>query len=85
MEENEMFVTENEEIYEPEIIEEAAEVETKSLPTGLAMTIGGVLALAGFAGINKLRKVWRNHKAKKEMEVCDSIIFDDIDSEPDEL
>ena len=31
MEENEMFVTENEEIYEPEIIEEAAEVETLSL------------------------------------------------------
>lgn len=35
------------------------------ISTGLAMLIGGGLALAGAAGIKKLKKVIANRKAKK--------------------
>lgn len=49
--------------------EEVAVVEDKpGINTGLAMLIGGGLALAGAAGIRKLKKVIANHKAKKAAE-----------------
>ena len=48
-----------------------AEGET-GLSTGLAMLIGGGLALAGAAGIKKLKKVITNHKAKKAAEKAEA-------------
>ena len=49
----------------------AAEGES-GLSTGLAMLIGGGLALAGAAGIKKLKKVIANRKAKKAAEKAEA-------------
>ena len=46
--------------------EEVTVAEGKTgIGTGLAMLIGGGLALAGAAGVKKLKKVIANRKAKK--------------------
>lgn len=53
--------------------EEVTVAEGKTgIGTGLAMLIGGGLALAGAAGIKKLKKVIANRKAKKAAEAEDS-------------
>lgn len=55
---------------------------------GLALLIGSGLTLAAVAGVKKAKKVWANHKAKKqfeaevEFEVCDS--QDEVDFESEE-
>lgn len=64
-ERNELVTTE-------EIIEKTT--GRSGMGTGLAMLIGGGLTLAVIVGGKKLRKVWLNHKAKKEQDVEE---FDD--------
>lgn len=63
---------------------EVAEVHS-GMPTGAAMLIGGGLALAGIAGIKKLRKVLKNRKDKKYAEANvkedDVVAEDDFDDE----
>lgn len=54
-------------------VEEENVAEGKTgMATGLAMLIGGGLALAGAAGVKKLKKVIANHKAKKAAEAEES-------------
>lgn len=70
------------ELVETENIEEAEEVnESSGLGTGLAMLIGGGIALAVAAGGKKLKKVWDRHKAKKEAEVIVDAECEDPDEE----
>lgn len=52
-----------------EILEEEMDKETEGrsgLNTGLAMLLGGGLALGAVAGVKKLKKVWDKRKADKE-------------------
>ncbi len=64
--ENEIITRENED----EILDPAEENEDsgRNFGIGLGLLIGSGLTLAAVAGVNKLRKVWRNHKAKKNSE-----------------
>lgn len=60
-----------------------AEVHS-GMPTGAAMLIGGGLALAGIAGVKKLRKVLKNRNDKKYAEANakeDDVAEDDFDDE----
>jgi len=62
---------------------EVAEVHS-GMPTGAAMLIGGGLALAGIAGVKKLRKVLKNRNDKKYAEANakeDDVAEDDFDDE----
>lgn len=57
-------------IMEEEILEEEMDKETEGrsgLNTGLAMLLGGGLALGAVAGVKKLKKVWDKRKADKEL------------------
>lgn len=67
--ENEIMNYENEVMETEEV--DVAEGKT-GMCTGLAMLIGGGLALAGAAGFKKLKKVIANHKAKKAAEAEDA-------------
>ena len=62
--ENEIMNYENE-VMEDEI--EVVETEGSGMSTGMAMLIGGGLALAATAVVNFAKKAWTNHKAKKEL------------------
>ena len=80
---------ENEELMTmEEVTEESEGTETRSgMGTGLAMLIGGGLTLAAIAGGKKLKKVWKNHKVKTELEKVmeedtdDDFVDKDIESE----
>ncbi len=43
------------------------------LGAGLAMLIGSGLTLAAVAGGRLAKKAWDKHKAKKEVEVCETV------------
>lgn len=71
----------NEEItMTPEENEEfGIEVEEKSgIGTGFAMIVGGVLAVAGIAGVKKLKEMWKNRKSKKEIIVDETVESEDF-------
>ena len=61
-ENNEVMLVEEETDNEPEVIEE----ESSGMSTGLAMLIGGGIALGAVALGKKLKKVWDKRKAQKE-------------------
>lgn len=67
---------------EPEYVEESS-----GMSTGLAMAIGGALALATAAGIKKLKKVWDKRKLKKELaeDVEDSNVIDISEDDVEEV
>ena len=78
-------MNENMEIMEVTPIEETNEEYTETnensgMGTGLAMLIGGGIALATVAGVKKLKKVWANRKANQavveaeESEVVDTVV-----------
>lgn len=72
------------EMMDEEIIEEEMDEETEGrsgMPTGLAMLLGGGLALGAVAGFKKLKKVWSERKANKEMAGVVEPIKPDNDSE----
>ena len=62
-ENNEVMLVEEETDNEPEVIEE----ESSGMSTGLAMLIGGGIALGAVALGKKLKKVWDKRKAQKEL------------------
>ena len=61
-ENNEVMLVEEETNNEPEVMEE----ESSGMSTGLAMLIGGGIALGAVALGKKLKKVWDKRKAQKE-------------------
>ena len=63
--ENNDLVNVNEEIVETEETEEIP--ERSGIGTGWAMLIGSGLTLAAIAAGKKAKKVWADHKAKKEL------------------
>lgn len=79
-EKNEVMLVEEEETNnEPEVIEE----EHSGMSTGLAMLIGGGLALGAVALGKKLKKVWAKRKAQTDAsEVVDGEVanFDENDA-----
>lgn len=78
MENNE--VMNYEEVNELVPVEEAA-AESSGMSTGLAMAIGGILTAGAIAGGKKLKKVWDNHKAKKELKLAKKAEAQDYDEE----
>lgn len=64
-ENNEVMLVEEDTNNEPEVIEE----ESSGVSTGLAMLIGGGIALGAVALGKKLKKVWDKRKAQKEAPV----------------
>ncbi|MBR5862198.1 MAG: hypothetical protein IKZ08_02615 [Bacteroidales bacterium] len=65
-----------------EIIEETE--ESTGMSNGAAMLIGGLITAAGFAVVGGIKKLWKNHKAKKAAEAEAAVKEADVATEPEE-
>ena len=82
-EENAEFeeVNDNYELTNYDCDTEDNEEDSSGISTGLAMVIGGGIALGVYAGVKKLRKLWQNFKLKKEVNHCSEDEIVDVDNE----
>lgn len=74
----EVMETNSEEIMEQKDTNDI--VESSGMSSGVAMLIGGALALSAVAGVKKLKKVWNKRKSRKELsqnEIVDDEFYDD--------
>ena len=77
---------ENEVMEEMDVIELPEEEESRSgLNTGLAMLIGGALALGAGVAVKKVVKIVKNRKAAKKLVTVDDIDEIDDDFEDSEI
>jgi hypothetical protein len=68
--ENEIMNYENE-VNENEVDIYEMEPENPGISTGLAMLIGAGITAVGVAAVGLGKKLWANHKAKKELRLVD--------------
>ncbi len=61
-------------------------VENSGMNSGVAMLIGGALALSAVAGVKKLKKVWQKRKKKEDSseKIVDDTFYDDEELANDE-
>lgn len=78
---NEIMTVENEEIMEPEQTVE----EQSGSGFGGGLILGSLLTLAVIAGGKKLKKIYDNHKAKKEAEESEDSEVIDITDQVEEV
>lgn len=83
MEENKELMKVNEEIEDTdEEIEETP--ERSGIGTGWAMLIGSGLTLAAIAAGKKAKKMWQDHKTKKEQPTEEPPVIIEVEPEPPE-
>lgn len=78
--ENEIMNYENE-VMENEVDICEMESEESGIGTGLAMLIGAGITAAGVAVVGLGKKLWANHKAKKELRLVDKDDFVEVTEE----
>ncbi len=78
--ENEIMNYENE-VMENEVDICEMESEESGIGTGLAMLIGAGITAAGVAVVGLGKKLWANHKAKKELRLVDKDDFVEVTDE----
>lgn len=78
--ENEIMNYENE-VMENEVDIYEMESEESGIGTGLAMLIGAGITAAGVAVVGLGKKLWANHKAKKELRLVDKDDFVEVTEE----
>ena len=78
--ENEIMNYENE-VNETQVDIYEMEPEESGIGTGLAMLIGAGITAAGVAVVGLAKKLWKNHKAKKEVRLVDENDFVEVTEE----
>ena len=78
--ENEIMNYENE-VNETQVDIYEMEPEESGIGTGLAMLIGAGITAAGVAVVGLAKKLWKNHKANKEVRLVDENDFVEVTEE----